>query len=84
MAEPKQYQLVFQLGLSQLDFEEMIALENELQVAIGARENVDGHDLGSGEMNTFVLTDQPIRVFQAVRTLPGFVPVMPKLKSSLS
>ena len=76
-----EYQLVFQLrGSSQLDFEEMIALEGELRSGIGELGEVDGHDVGQGQMNVFVLTPSPIRCFERVRLLPGFARAMPRLK----
>lgn len=72
---------MFQLpGSSRSDFETLIGLEHELRASIGGLGNVDGHDMGSGEMNIFVLTAHPIRVFEAARTLPTFAQVMPKLK----
>jgi len=74
------YQLVFQLpGVSQLDFEEMIGLEEELTSAIGDLGQVDGHDMGHGEMNIFVHTESPIRLFdlpsRSFRTRQGVSPV---------
>jgi len=78
---PGVYQLVFQLrGSSVLDFEEMIALEEELESAIGDLGNVDGHDLGQGEMNIFVHTASPVRLFETVRSLPLVARAMPRLK----
>jgi hypothetical protein len=78
---PAEYQLVFQLrGSSQLDFEEMLGLERELRSEIGDLGEVDGHDIGQGEMNIFVLTTSPIRCFDSVRSLPGVARAMPRLK----
>ena len=78
---PEAYQLVFQLrGSSQLDFEEMIALEEELRSAVGDLGDIDGHDMGQGEINIFVLTPSPIRLFESVRSLPGVARAMPRLK----
>lgn len=75
------YQLVFQLrGSSQHDFEEMIALEQELRSVVGDLGEVDGHDMGQGEMNIFVHTASPIRLFDNVRSLPGVARAMPRLK----
>jgi hypothetical protein len=69
---PDTYQLVFQLrGSSQLDFEEMIGLERELRPAVGDLGDVDGHDMGQGEMYIFVHTASPVRLFETVRSLPG-------------
>ena len=78
---PGVYQLVFQLpGSSQLDFEEMIDLERELRSAVGDLGEVDGHDMGQGEMNIFVHTASPIRLFESVRSLPGISRALPRLK----
>ena len=78
---PETYQLVFQLpGSSQLDFEEMIGLEGELRSAVGNLGEVDGHDMGQGEMNVFVRTASPIRLFESVRSLPRVARALPRLK----
>jgi hypothetical protein len=78
---PAAYQLVFQLpGSSETDFGEMIGLEEELRSAIGDLGDVDGHDIGQGEMNVFVLTRSPIRVFEMVRSLPSVARAMPRLR----
>jgi len=78
---PAKYQLVFQLrGSSQLDFEEMLGLENELRSEIGALGEVDGHDMGKGEINIFVLTASPIRCFERMTSVRGVARAMPRLK----
>ena len=78
---PTMYQLVFQLtGSSQLDFEEVIALERELRSAVGDLGEVDGHDMGQGEMNIFVHTESPIRLFESVRSLSDIVRALPRMK----
>jgi hypothetical protein len=78
---PAEYQLVFQLrGSSQLDFEEMLGLEQELRSEIGDLGEVDGHDVGQGEMNIFVLTTSPIHCFEHVRSVRGVARAMPRLK----
>ncbi|HEV8670624.1 MAG TPA: hypothetical protein VGS01_07800 [Candidatus Limnocylindria bacterium] len=78
---PGIYQLVFQLrGSSESDFEEMVGLEEELTSAIGDLGEVDGHDVGQDEMNIFVHTPSPIRLFEAVRSLPAVARAMPRLR----
>lgn len=48
-----QYQLVLQLpGASRDSFEEMVALEAHLAEALNGLGVIDGHDAGSGEMNS--------------------------------
>jgi len=62
------YQLVLQYPAnSTADYDEMIALEDELMVMLGTSTAVDGHDCGSGEMNIFIHTDQPSEVFETIR-----------------
>src|SRR6266436_312490 len=71
--ERMKYQLVLQFPANSLaDFDEMIALEEELIKALGKSAKVDGHDAGSGEMNIFVHTDEPERILEKIR------PVMAK------
>ena len=45
----------------------MIRIEDALRTGIGNDAAVDGHDAGSGEMNIFLLTDDPNRAFQEVK-----------------
>jgi|SRR5688572_11656416 len=58
------YQLVLQFrGDSLADFDAMVALEDELIEALGDAADVDGHDIGSGETNIFILTADPVAAF---------------------
>ena len=62
------YQLVLQFrGDSLEDFDEMIALEEELIEKLGNSADVDGHDMGSGERNIFIFTSDPARTFSETR-----------------
>ena len=62
------YQLVLQFrGDSLEDFDEMIALEEELAEKLGNSADVDGHDMGSGERNIFIFTSDPARTFSEAR-----------------
>ena len=64
------YQLVIQFpGETEDDFEHLIDLENELEEKLTGQSEVDGHDFGSGEMNIFVLSDEPIDTFKQVKSL---------------
>ena len=81
MTEMTEYQLVFQLpGSSRSDFEDLIALERELRTAVSDLGLVDGHDMGVGEMNIFVLTSRPVQVFERARTMSGINRAMPRMK----
>jgi len=75
------YQLILQLPASSVeDYDEMIELE---EVIIGNLANlgcVDGHDVGSGEINIFVLTDFPKATFDRIRQMPAMRDVAPDLK----
>ena len=59
------YQLVLQFrGDSLDDFDAMVALEEELTEELGDSADVDGHDVGSGETNIFILTSDPAGTFE--------------------
>jgi hypothetical protein len=65
------YQLVLQWpntpGLG--DYDALIEIENLLMDKLGDPEMVDGHDVGMGEMNIFLLTDDPQGCFDKVRAI---------------
>jgi hypothetical protein len=62
------YQLVLQFPANSIaDYDNMIALEDELMEALGTSAEVDGHDCGSGEMNIFIHTDKPEKVFEKIQ-----------------
>jgi hypothetical protein len=62
------YQLALQFPANSItNYDEMIALEDELIERLGSSAKVDGHDCGSGEMNIFIHTDDPKKVFEAIR-----------------
>jgi len=54
------YQLVVQFAGDDIaDFDSMIELEGDLICSLGDEHLVDGHDVGSGEVNIFILTNDP-------------------------
>jgi hypothetical protein len=60
------YQLVLQFQAESVqEFDELVALEDLLVEKLPLGSEVDGHDLGSGEFNIFILTDQPEQTFHA-------------------
>jgi hypothetical protein len=65
------YQLVLQLpSSSEADYDRLLSLEETIENGLGAIGIVDGHDIGSGEMNIFIHTDEPMLAFEkAVRLL---------------
>src|ERR1043165_1901815 len=62
-------QLVVQFPEAELEYDALIALENELIEALADHAYVDGHDRGSGESNIFILTAEPQPVFAKVLAL---------------
>ena len=67
--EAVQHQLVLQWPASSVDdYDELIELEDFLIQNLD-HGDVDGHDAGQGEMNIFILTDDPYATFAAVKTL---------------
>src|SRR6476469_7499562 len=65
------YQLVLQWpNTDPTDFDHLIYLENTLETRLSRRlGRVDGHDIGSGEMNIFIFTDKPAKTFAECRSL---------------
>lgn len=62
------YQLVFQLRAeSSEDLDALIELEDALADTLQGHAEIDGHDIGSGEMNVFVHTDNPVEAFERSR-----------------
>jgi hypothetical protein len=65
-----QFQLVIQFHRAAAgDFEKLASIEDALIEELGDSAEVDGHDIGSGEFNIFILTDNPTASFQRVRGL---------------
>jgi hypothetical protein len=61
-------QLVVQFEASTSDhFARLIHFEETLNERVGQSAIVDGHDFGSGELNIFVLTDDPMATFDLVQ-----------------
>src|SRR5688572_11393860 len=60
------YQLVLQFPAAVVDFDGLIAIEDELIRVIGGSANVDGHDFGSGEGNIFILTNDVSETWEVV------------------
>lgn len=63
-----EFQLVLQFrGNNAVEFDDLVALEDELISALGESADVDGHDIGPSEANIFVLTSEPLRTFQDIK-----------------
>ena len=64
------YQLVLQWPESSIDdYNAMISVEESLIEALSSGSEVDGHDAGSGQVNIFVLTDNPARAFESIKEI---------------
>jgi hypothetical protein len=61
-----QYQLVLQLPENLISFDQLVKIENDITKIIKDDE-VDGHDIGSGEINFFILTNNPDTAFNSLR-----------------
>ena len=62
------YMLVLQFrGDSLGDLDATVALEDELIEELGDAADVDGHDVGSGETNIFILTSDPAAIFRRAK-----------------
>ena len=48
-------------------FDKLICFEEALLSVIGETAKVDGHDCGSGEMNIFIITEDPVATFKLVQ-----------------
>jgi hypothetical protein len=61
-------------------FDALVALEERLTRTLSDHAVVDGHDIGSGEANIFVVTDSPDATFKRIQWLvsdpPGLGPVV--------
>ena len=74
-------ELILQLpGNSIKDYDTLIKLEDHIIIGLEGIGKVDGHDMGVGEMNIFIRTDQPKLVFDKIKLLLGTKDFMPELK----
>ena len=63
-------QLVFQWpASSEADYRLLLAVEETIRPGLGPIGLVDGHDIGAGEMNVFIHTDDPKGTFEKTRSL---------------
>ena len=58
----------------------MIELEDTITANVGDIAEVDGHDIGSGETNIFILTNEPRAAFERIKQFLGTRDFMPSLK----
>jgi hypothetical protein len=64
------YQLVLQWSeFSSKDYDLLIEIEDILIDNLDNSCEIDGHDVGSGQMNIFIHTDDPKMTFNSIKTL---------------
>ena len=64
------FQLVLQFnGDSLSDYDALVTLEDELIEELADTADVDGHDIGAGQTNIFIVTSQPERTFAHVKAM---------------
>jgi hypothetical protein len=66
---------------SDTEFDDLIALEDRLIEALG-NEAVDGHDMGSGDCNIFILTDDPAATLNSVMHTCRSSTLFPRMKAA--
>jgi hypothetical protein len=78
-----QQELVLQLPADSIkDYDALIELENVLIAQLGNVGEIDGHDMGTGEMNIFVRTDHPRLAFEKIQSLLGTKDFLPNLRAA--
>jgi hypothetical protein len=64
------YQLVLQLSVSSTeDYDRLLSIEEMIENGLGDVGVVDGHDIGSGQMNVFIHTNSPELAFKKAHAL---------------
>jgi hypothetical protein len=49
------------------DLDVLVEMEECLEILLADTASVEGHDIGSCEMNIFIETDRPVETFESVR-----------------
>jgi len=62
------------------DCDEMIEIEQELIERLGAGSELDEHDMGLGEINVFIRTEEPPSTLEDVRSAPCHRPIWPLVR----
>jgi len=76
------YQLVLQFpSASEADYDRLLSMEQAIENGLGELGIVDGHDIGSGEMNIFIHTDKPVLAFERAKHLLGAKDDLRELKA---
>jgi hypothetical protein len=76
-----EYLLVVQFPSSSPNaYDLLLSLEEAIEENIGKFATVDGHDIGSGEMNIFLFTENPKLAFERIKMIPSVAKRMPDMK----
>lgn len=76
-------ELVLQVPATSIkNYDALIEWEDSITTGLGSLGEVDGHDLGAGEMNIFVRTDNPELAFDRIKALIATKNFMPELKAA--
>jgi hypothetical protein len=77
------HQLVIQFPAGAFtDFDAVVQFEDSLYDVLGDRHDVDGHDIGSGEVNFFVFTDDPETALSEIRNANGELLAHPDVRAA--
>ncbi len=74
--------LQFKTGGDLDSFDRLIRFEEKLITIVGKTAKVDGHDFGSGGMNIFILTDDPVATFTLTQKTDDSVRPAGKMKAA--
>ena len=64
------------------DHDALIELEDLLRQNLSDESRVDGYDLGSGEMNIFILTDRPKSAFDSAKDILQRHALWPQMRAA--
>ena len=76
------YQLVLQWPCQSgaADYDHLVSMEEAIAERLSGESEVDGHDIGSEEMNIFVLTDEPLLSFERIKEALGEYNAWPNVR----
>lgn len=64
------------------EYAELVGIEEHVSAALGDVGKVDGHEVGSGEMNIIIMTKKPIEAFDLLRGLSEISDAKPQLRGA--